>query len=90
MRSVAASTDLGRALELRARPYDHPDVAVLVAAVQREYVTRYGDEDATPVEPAEFAAPHGFFTVGYACAEPVACGGWRARDAGATHMTVTF
>lgn len=66
-------------LELRAVGYDHPDVAVLVAAVQREYVQRYGDEDATPVEPAEFAPPHGFFTVGYVAGTPVACGGWRAR-----------
>jgi GNAT superfamily N-acetyltransferase len=67
-------------LELRAVPYDHPDVALLVSAVQREYVTRYGDEDATPVDPAHFAPPHGFFTVGYVAGEPVACGGWRARD----------
>ena len=67
-------------LELRAVGYDHPDVAVLVAAVQREYVQRYGDEDATPVDPAEFAPPHGFFTVGYVAGTPVACGGWRARD----------
>jgi GNAT superfamily N-acetyltransferase len=63
--------------------YDHPDVGVLVAAVQREYVNRYGDEDATPVDPSEFAPPHGFFTVGYVRGEPVACGGWRARDSGA-------
>lgn len=69
-------------LELRALAYDHPDVALLVAAVQREYVQRYGDEDATPVDPAEFAPPRGFFTVGYVAGEPVACGGWRARDAG--------
>jgi GNAT superfamily N-acetyltransferase len=69
-------------LELRAVGYEHPDVAALVAAVQREYVQRYGDEDATPVEPAEFAPPRGFFTVGYVAGAPVACGGWRARDGG--------
>jgi GNAT superfamily N-acetyltransferase len=69
-------------LELRTVGYDHPDVAVLVAAVQREYVQRYGDEDATPVDPAEFAPPRGFFTVGYVAGTPVACGGWRARDGG--------
>jgi ribosomal protein S18 acetylase RimI-like enzyme len=67
-------------LELRPAAYDHPDAALLVAAVQREYVQRYGDEDATPVDPAEFATPHGWFTVGYAGGRPVACGGWRARD----------
>ena len=70
-------------LLLRAVAYDHPDVAVLVAAVQREYVQRYGDEDATPVDPAEFAPPHGFFTVGYLAGTPVACGGWRARGSAA-------
>lgn len=70
-------------LELRTVGYDHPDVAALVAAVQREYVQRYGDEDATPVDPAEFAPPLGFFTVGYVGSAPVACGGWRARDGGA-------
>ena len=69
-------------LELRTRGYDHPDVDVLVAAVQREYVQRYGDEDATPVDPAEFAPPRGLFVVGYRRGRPVACGGWRARDAG--------
>jgi GNAT superfamily N-acetyltransferase len=68
-------------LELRAVGYDHPDVAVLVAAVQREYVLRYGDEDATPVDPSEFAPPRGRFVAGYVAGEPVACGGWRARDA---------
>jgi GNAT superfamily N-acetyltransferase len=70
-------------LELCPRPYDHADVALLVAAVQWEYVNRYGDVDATPVDPAEFAPPRGFFTVGYVAGEPVACGGWRARDAAA-------
>ena len=69
-------------LELCTVGYDHPDVAVLVAAVQREYVQRYGDEDATPVDPAEFAPPRGFFTVCYVAGTPVACGGWRSRDGG--------
>ena len=69
-------------LELRRLDYDHPDVVVLVAAVQREYVRRYGGEDDTPVDPAEFAPPRGFFVVAYADGEPVACGGWRARDGG--------
>jgi GNAT superfamily N-acetyltransferase len=68
-------------LELRPVAYDHPDAGTFVAAVQREYVQRYGDEDATPVDPAEFTPPHGFFTVGYVGGGPVACGGWRARDA---------
>ena len=67
-------------LELRAVAYDHPDVAALVAAVQQEYVHRYGGIDDTPVDPADFAPPRGFFVVGYVAGTPVACGGWRARD----------
>jgi ribosomal protein S18 acetylase RimI-like enzyme len=67
-------------LELHVRAYEHPDVTLLVAAVQWEYVQRYGDGDATPVDPAEFAPPHGFFIVGYVAGTPVACGGWRAGD----------
>jgi len=63
-------------------PYDHPDAAALVAQVQRVYVERYGGEDATPVDPAEFAPPHGLFVVAYADGVPVACGGWRARGGG--------
>ena len=68
-------------LELRPATYDHPDAALLVAAVQREYVERYGGEDATPVDPAEFAPPLGYFTIGYVEGDPVACGGWRIRGA---------
>ncbi|MGZ8750831.1 MAG: hypothetical protein ACXWYP_08130, partial [Pseudonocardia sp.] len=67
-------------LELRAVVYDHPDVAALVAAVQREYVLRCCGGDATPVDPAESAPPRGRIVVGYAGGVPVACGGWRARD----------
>jgi GNAT superfamily N-acetyltransferase len=67
-------------LELRVARYDHPDVTLLVVTVQREYVQRYGGEDATPVDPAEFAPPRGIFLVGYVAGRPVACGGWRARD----------
>jgi len=67
-------------LELRAVAFDHPDVAALVAAVQQEYVHRYGGIDDTPVDPADFAPPHGFFVIGYLAGTPVACGGWRARD----------
>jgi GNAT superfamily N-acetyltransferase len=69
-------------LELRRTPYDHPDSVRLVAEVQQVYVERYGGEDDTVLDPHEFAAPAGFFVVGYVDGEPVACGGWRARRAG--------
>jgi GNAT superfamily N-acetyltransferase len=64
-------------------PYDHPDAARLIAAIQQDDVERYGGEDETPVESAEFAPPHGLFLVGYLDGVPVACGGWRARGADA-------
>jgi GNAT superfamily N-acetyltransferase len=63
--------------------YDHPDAIALVAEVQREYAARYGSEDSSPVDPAEFAAPHGRFLVGYLDGTAVACGGWRAAGADA-------
>lgn len=73
----APATDT--ALDLRRTEYDHPDAARLVAAVQQVYVARYGGTDSTPVDPAQFRPPRGWFVVGYAGGEPVACGGWRLR-----------
>ena len=67
-------------LDLRPVSYHHPDAARLIADIQGFYRERYGGEDATPLDPAQFAPPHGYFTVGYAGGEPVACGGWRTRD----------
>jgi GNAT superfamily N-acetyltransferase len=61
-------------------PYDHPDAVPLIAEVQQEYVVRYGEVDLTPVDPAQFAPPHGLFLVAYLGARPVACGGWRVHD----------
>lgn len=60
--------------------YDDPDAVKMVAEVQQEYVHRYGGEDETPVDAADFAPPRGFFVVGYAAGVAVACGGWRAHD----------
>lgn len=60
--------------------FGHPDAQKLISEVQQEYVVRYGEEDGTPTDPAEFAAPLGRFFVGYLDGTPVACGGWRAHD----------
>jgi GNAT superfamily N-acetyltransferase len=60
--------------------YDHPDAVALIAEVQQEYVVRYGSEDGTPVDPAEFAPPRGLFLVAYVDGRPAACGGWRAHE----------
>ncbi|MDP9443071.1 MAG: GNAT family N-acetyltransferase [Actinomycetota bacterium] len=65
-------------LLLRAVPYGHPDVTAMVEEVQDEYRRRYGgDGDTAPVDPSQFAAPHGWFVLGYADGQPVAMGGWR-------------
>ncbi len=66
---------------LEARSYDDPAVVRLVAAVQREYVLRYGGPDRAVVDPGEFAAPGGTFLVGLLDGEAVATGGWRRIDA---------
>lgn len=59
--------------------YADPDASKLIAAVQQEYVVRYGGQDGTPVDPAEFTPPVGLFLIGYDQGEPVASGGWRSH-----------
>jgi GNAT superfamily N-acetyltransferase len=66
-------------VKIEVTSYDHPDAVALIAEVQQEYVVRYGEEDGTPVDPAEFAPPHGLFLVAYVDGTPAACGGWRAH-----------
>lgn len=68
-------------VEVRSAGYAGPDAVALVHAAMRELGERYGTEegDATPVEPAEFAPPHGDFLVAYLDGVPVACGGWRSH-----------
>jgi ribosomal protein S18 acetylase RimI-like enzyme len=72
---------LQHGLALTVAGYDHPDAVRLIAELQAVYVARYGGIDATPLDPAEFAAPGGYFVLGYVQGAAVACGGWRARDA---------
>jgi GNAT superfamily N-acetyltransferase len=61
--------------------YDHPEVVLLVEAVQAEYVRRYGTGDDTVLTPADFDSGRGVFLLGRLDGVPVAMGGWRARDA---------
>lgn len=67
----------------------HPDAAVLVEAVQEEYVARYGGRDESPVDPADFEDPLGRFFVGYLDAAPVATGAWRRSAVRALGAEVT-
>ncbi|WP_206313687.1 GNAT family N-acetyltransferase [Streptomyces coryli] len=63
-------------------PYDHPDAVKLDELVQLEYVERYGESDASPMDPAHFEPPHGVYLLAYDEDEvPVATGGWRAKSA---------
>jgi GNAT superfamily N-acetyltransferase len=73
-------------LRIEARPYDDPDVSRLVAAVQAEYVVRYGGPDAAAVEPGEFEPPNGLFLVGVLDQEPVVTGAWRWIDDGVAEI----
>lgn len=69
-------------LDIRRLPIDHPDAERLIAGLYAFYGERYGDEgDETVVATTDFAPPEGAFFVGYVDELPVACGGWRARDA---------
>ncbi|USX51449.1 GNAT family N-acetyltransferase [Lentzea sp. HUAS12] len=52
----------------------------MIDDLQQVYVERYGDVDITPVDPVQFAAPLGYFVIGYLDGVPVACGGWRVND----------
>jgi GNAT superfamily N-acetyltransferase len=75
---VVVGQNLGVRIEVTA--YDHPDAVALIAEVQQEYVVRYGTQDLTPVDPAQFAPPLGLFLVAYVDDVPAACGGWRVHD----------
>ncbi len=67
----------------------HPDAQALIAAVQEEYVRRYGDQDESPIDPADFEDPLGQFFVGYLDEVPVATGAWRRSSVRALGAEVT-
>jgi ribosomal protein S18 acetylase RimI-like enzyme len=60
--------------------FGHPDAMAMIAAVQGEYVLRYGGQDETPLDPAMFDPPRGSFFVGYLDGRPAASGAWRRRE----------
>jgi GNAT superfamily N-acetyltransferase len=71
--------DDGAAFTIRSLAYTDAVVRALEAELQQEYVERYGGQDESPVDPAEFAPPGGVFVVGFADGEPVASGGFRRQ-----------
>lgn len=80
-------TELSGTVEIRALPYDHPDVVAMTATVQSFYASLYGSPDAAPVDPGEFTPPFGAFFVAYDGDVPVAMGGWRRLAPGGRGVT---
>jgi GNAT superfamily N-acetyltransferase len=69
-------------LDLRETAFDAPVAQQLIAAVQAEYVVRYGGPDEAPIDADEFLPPNGLFLVGYLGTRPVATGGLRRHADG--------
>ncbi len=67
-------------LRLVPVPFADPRAQALVEGVQREYVSRYGGPDETPMDEHDFDPPSGAFVVGLDGEAPVACGGIRRVD----------
>ena len=70
-------------------PISHPDAQALIEAVQAEYVVRYGGQDESPIDQADFEDPLGQFFVGYLDGTPVATGAWRRSSVRALGAEVT-
>lgn len=67
------------AADIQRVSFGDPDVVRLVAALQEEFVQRYGGPDETVLSVATFDDPSGAFFLARADGEPVAMGGWRRR-----------
>lgn len=77
-------------VELRTVPYDDEVVTMLTEEVQQEYVDRYGDRDATPVDVGQFAGLDGAFLVAEVDGVPVACAGLRRHGDGVVEIKRMF
>ncbi|RFU19473.1 GNAT family N-acetyltransferase [Geodermatophilus marinus] len=88
--SAEALLPSGDVVRLRAVPYDDPVARRLVAAVQQEYVTRYGGPDEATVDPAEFEPPAGLFLVAEVGDRPAGCGAWRVHAPGVVEVKRVF
>ena len=73
-------------LAFRITPFDAPESALLIEEVQAEYVERYGGPDEAPVDPSDFAPPHGVFVVGWESCALVGCGGVRVTEPGIAEL----
>lgn len=67
-------------ITIRPANYHDPDVQLLVAELQQVYLQRYGRQDISPIDAAEFDAPHGIFLLAMVDGQPAAMGGWRQHS----------
>jgi GNAT superfamily N-acetyltransferase len=77
-------------IEVTPTRYDDPVAVALTAAVQQEYVVRYGGPDETPMDPADFRPPRGLFLVARLDGVPAGCGGWRALGVASVEVKRMF
>jgi WS/DGAT/MGAT family acyltransferase len=78
------------AVQLEEVPFDSELAQSLVAEVQQEYVRRYGGQDETPIDPAEFAPPDGSFLVARVGRTPIGCAGMRRHGDGTVEVKRMF
>jgi len=78
--TISGESNSAGTIRLRRTNYHHPDVQLLVAQVQQEYVCRYGSQDSSPIDEAEFDPPNGMFVIATVDGRPAAMGGWRRLD----------
>lgn len=67
-------------MRIEIASYDHADAQPLIAAIQQEYVVRYGEADRSAIDINDFLLPRGVFLLGYLDGAAVASGAWRARE----------
>jgi diacylglycerol O-acyltransferase / wax synthase len=78
------------AVQLDEVSFDSELAQSLVAEVQQEYVRRYGGQDETPIDPAEFAPPAGSFLVARVGRTPIGCAGMRRHGDGTVEVKRMF
>ncbi|MFC4912970.1 GNAT family N-acetyltransferase [Actinomadura gamaensis] len=86
MAQAPPPADHDHQLDLRPRPYDHPDARRLTTELYREQLARYGFADAPDDLPDSFAPPTGLFLVAYQDDTPCACGGIQAHAPGVAEI----
>jgi GNAT superfamily N-acetyltransferase len=68
------------AMTLTPARLGHPDCLALDQELQAYYTSVFGEPDATPTDPGEFAPPHGRFYLAHVDGVAAAMGGWRFLD----------